>query len=52
MMEAISIQDMARVVDYLDKINDPRRTAYGNIRHKLLGACGTLEGSTRRRLFR
>ncbi|MDR1903416.1 MAG: transposase family protein [Treponema sp.] len=27
---------MARVVDYLDKINDPRRTAYGNIRHKLI----------------
>ncbi|MDR1901718.1 MAG: transposase family protein, partial [Treponema sp.] len=36
MMKAISIQDMARVVDYLDKINDPRRTAYGNIRHKLI----------------
>jgi hypothetical protein len=36
MMDAISIQDMARVVDYLDKINDPRGTAYGNIRHKLI----------------
>jgi hypothetical protein len=35
-MKAISIQDMARVVDYLDKINDPLRTAYGNIRHKLI----------------
>jgi hypothetical protein len=35
MMGKISIHDLARVVDYLDQINDPRRTEYGNIRHKL-----------------
>jgi hypothetical protein len=33
----ISIHDLARVADCLDRINDPRRTAYGNIRHKLTG---------------
>ncbi|MDR0377653.1 MAG: transposase family protein [Spirochaetaceae bacterium] len=27
---------MTRAADYLDQINDPRRTAYGNIRHKLV----------------
>jgi hypothetical protein len=27
---------MARIVDYLEEINDPRRTKYGNIRHKLI----------------
>jgi hypothetical protein len=36
MMGKISISDLARVVDYLEAINDPRRTAYGNIRHKLI----------------
>jgi predicted transposase YbfD/YdcC len=35
MMGNISIHDLARVADYLDQTNDPRRTAYGNIRHKL-----------------
>jgi hypothetical protein len=33
----ISIRDLARVEDFLDGINDPRRTEYGNIRHKLAG---------------
>jgi predicted transposase YbfD/YdcC len=27
---------LARAADFLDEINDPRRTAYGNIRHKLV----------------
>jgi predicted transposase YbfD/YdcC len=36
MMGAISIHELARVVDYLEEINDPRRTEYGNIRHKLI----------------
>jgi hypothetical protein len=35
-MGKISIHDLARVVDCLDRINDPRRTEYGNIRHKLI----------------
>ena len=35
-MAKISIRDLARVADFLDGINDPRRTAYGNIRHKLV----------------
>jgi hypothetical protein len=34
-MAKISIRDLARAADFLDGINDPRRTAYGNIRHKL-----------------
>jgi hypothetical protein len=34
-MKTISIGDLARVADYPEQINDPRRTAYGNIRHKL-----------------
>jgi hypothetical protein len=36
MMAKISMRDLARVVDFLDEINDPRRTKYGNIRHKLV----------------
>jgi hypothetical protein len=35
-MKSISVRDLARVVDYLEQIKDPRRTAYGNIRHKLV----------------
>ncbi|MDR0636807.1 MAG: ISAs1 family transposase [Treponema sp.] len=35
-MAKISIRDLARAADFLDEINDPRRTAYGNIRHKLV----------------
>jgi hypothetical protein len=35
-MESISVRDLARVADYLEQINDLRRTAYGNIRHKLV----------------
>ncbi|MDR1930580.1 MAG: transposase family protein [Treponema sp.] len=35
-MKAVSIHDLARVADYLEGINDPRRTEYGNIRHKLI----------------
>jgi hypothetical protein len=35
-MKSISMRDLARVADYLEQINDPRRTAYGNIRHKLV----------------
>ena len=34
-MATINIRDLARVADFLDEINDPRRTEYGNIRHKL-----------------
>jgi hypothetical protein len=36
MMGSINIHDLARVIDYLEKINGPQRTAYGNIRHKLI----------------
>ncbi|MDR1929113.1 MAG: ISAs1 family transposase, partial [Treponema sp.] len=36
MMGKISIHELARVIDYLEEINDPRRTKYGNIRHKLI----------------
>jgi hypothetical protein len=36
MMRSISIHDLARVIDYLEGINDPRRRAYGNIRNKLI----------------
>ncbi|MDR2660289.1 MAG: hypothetical protein LBC27_09955 [Spirochaetaceae bacterium] len=35
-MAKISIRDLARVADFLDEINDPHRTKYGNIRHKLV----------------
>jgi hypothetical protein len=35
-MGNISVQDLARVIDYLEAIPDPRRTEYGNIRHKLI----------------
>jgi predicted transposase YbfD/YdcC len=35
-MRTISIHELARVIDYLEQINDPRRTEYGNIRHKLI----------------
>jgi hypothetical protein len=35
-MRTISIHELARVADYLEEINDPRRTEYENIRHKLL----------------
>jgi hypothetical protein len=35
-MKSISARDLARVADYLEQANDPRRTAYGNIRHKLV----------------
>jgi predicted transposase YbfD/YdcC len=35
-MENISEDDLARVKDYLEETNDPRRTEYGNIRHKLV----------------
>jgi hypothetical protein len=34
-MGSISIRDLARVIDYLEEIHDPRRREYGNIRHKL-----------------
>jgi hypothetical protein len=34
-MKSISAGELARVVDYPGQIKDPRRTAYGNIRHKL-----------------
>jgi hypothetical protein len=37
MMESISIHELARVIDYLEQINDPRRRTYGNIRYKLAG---------------
>jgi hypothetical protein len=30
------MRDLARVVDFLDELNDPRRMEYGNIRHKLV----------------
>jgi hypothetical protein len=36
MTAKISMRDLARVVDFLDELNDPRRTEYGNIRHKLV----------------
>jgi hypothetical protein len=36
MMGNISVHDLARVMDYLEEIHDPRRTEYGNIRHKLI----------------
>jgi hypothetical protein len=36
MMGKISIYELARVIDYLEEIPDPRRTEYGNIRHKLI----------------
>ncbi|MDR1302226.1 MAG: transposase family protein [Treponema sp.] len=35
-MGNISIRDLERVIDYLEEINDPRRTKYGKIRHKLI----------------
>jgi predicted transposase YbfD/YdcC len=35
-MESISDDDLTQVKDYLERINDPRRTGYGNIRHKLI----------------
>jgi hypothetical protein len=35
-MKSISARDPAQVVDYLRQINDPRRIAYGNIRHRLV----------------
>jgi predicted transcriptional regulator with HTH domain len=35
-MKSISVRDLARVADYLEQIKDPRWTAYGNIRHKLV----------------
>jgi hypothetical protein len=35
-MGKISIHDLERVAGYLEGINDPRRTAYGNIRHKMI----------------
>jgi hypothetical protein len=41
MMERISIHDLARVVDYLEGTNDPRRTEDGNIRHKLIDSIVT-----------
>ena len=31
-----SLHDLARVIDYLEQIKDPRQTEYGNIRHKLI----------------
>jgi hypothetical protein len=34
-MKSISVRDPARVAGYPEQIKDPRRTAYGNIRHKL-----------------
>jgi hypothetical protein len=34
-MKSISMRDLARVADYPGHTSDPRRTAYGNIRHKL-----------------
>jgi hypothetical protein len=44
-MKAVSIHDLARIVNYLYEINDPRRTAYGEYpaqtdryyRHSLYG---------------
>jgi hypothetical protein len=35
-MKTISAGDLARVVGYPGQIKDPQRTAYGNIRHKLV----------------
>jgi hypothetical protein len=35
-MGSISIRDLAQVIDYLEEIHDPRRTEYGNIRHRLI----------------
>jgi hypothetical protein len=35
MMTNISVRDLERVMDFPDEINDPRRTAWRNIRHKL-----------------
>jgi hypothetical protein len=35
-MKSISIHDLARVTDYLERINNPQRTEYGNIRHKVI----------------
>jgi hypothetical protein len=35
-MKSISARELARVADYLEQTNDPRRTVYGNIRHKLV----------------
>jgi hypothetical protein len=35
-MERIGIDELAQVIDYLEGIHDPRRTKYGNIRHKLI----------------
>jgi hypothetical protein len=35
-MKSISARDLVRVVDYPGQINNPQRTAYGNILHKLL----------------
>jgi hypothetical protein len=33
-MGPINIHELARVVDYPEQIREPRRTEYGNIRHK------------------
>jgi hypothetical protein len=35
-MGPISIHDLARVVDYLEEINDPRRTEYGRLKQDFL----------------
>jgi hypothetical protein len=34
-MKSISVRDPAGFAGYPEQIKDPRRTAYGNIRHKL-----------------
>jgi hypothetical protein len=36
-MKSINVCDPAQVADYPGQINAPRRTAYGNIRYKLVG---------------
>jgi hypothetical protein len=35
-MGSISVHDLAWVVDYLERINYPQQTEYGNIQHKLI----------------
>jgi hypothetical protein len=35
-MKSISVHDPVQVANYPEQINDPQRTAYGNIRHKLV----------------
>jgi hypothetical protein len=50
-MAKISMRDLARVVDFLDELNDPRRTEYGNIRHKFENMDGVADYSDNLDLF-